>query len=60
MTSSEAQGFRDTPHAAAAVALRRWDDAAKDPTLKVAGVEEYTPYIVESLAIATAASRGAR
>jgi [1-hydroxy-2-(trimethylamino)ethyl]phosphonate dioxygenase len=60
MTSSEVQVFADSPHAAAAVALRRWDDAAKDPALEVAGVDEYIPFIEEALAPSTAAARSAR
>jgi gamma-butyrobetaine dioxygenase len=31
MTAAQAEEFRALPHAAAAVAVRRWDDAAKDP-----------------------------
>jgi phosphonate degradation associated HDIG domain protein len=57
MTSSEVQAFRNSPHAAAAVALRRWDDAAKDPTLQVAGVDEYIPFIKEALAPQSAPAR---
>jgi [1-hydroxy-2-(trimethylamino)ethyl]phosphonate dioxygenase len=60
MTSSEVQAFRESPHAAAAIALRRWDDAAKDPTLEVAGVDEYIPIIEGALAASTAAARSAR
>jgi phosphonate degradation associated HDIG domain protein len=60
MTSSEVQAFRDSPHALAAIALRRWDDAAKDPTLKVAGVDEYIPLLEEALEAGTAAARSAR
>src|SRR5262249_6372104 len=57
MTSSEVQAFRDSPHAVAAGALRRWDDAAKEPTLKVAGVDPYIPYIKEALAPESAPAR---
>ena len=60
MTDSEVQAFRDSPHAAAAIALRRWDDAAKDPTLAVAGVDAYISFIEEALAPTTAAARSAR
>ena len=60
MSSDEIQAFRDSPHAAAAIALRRWDDAAKDPTLVVAGVDEYIPFIEEALAPTKAAARSAR
>ncbi|WP_420347974.1 phosphonate degradation HD-domain oxygenase [Pelagibius sp.] len=33
-TAEEAQAFLARPHAEAAVALRRWDEAAKDPTME--------------------------
>jgi [1-hydroxy-2-(trimethylamino)ethyl]phosphonate dioxygenase len=60
MTASEVEAFRESPHAAAALALRRFDDAAKDPTLQVPGVDEYLPLIEEALATTTAAARSAR
>jgi gamma-butyrobetaine dioxygenase len=60
MTRGEIQAFRGSPHAAAAIALRRWDDAAKDPTLAVAGVDEYIPFIEEALAPGAAAAQSAR
>ena len=60
MTKREAQIFRESPHASAAVALRLWDDAAKDPTLEVAGLDEYLPYIEEALAAVTTAAQSAR
>jgi phosphonate degradation associated HDIG domain protein len=60
MTSSEVQAFRESPHAAAALALRRFDDAAKDPTLEVPGVDDYLPFIQEALATTTAAARSTR
>jgi predicted HD phosphohydrolase len=60
MTSSEVQAFRDSPHATAALELRRWDDIAKDPTLAVAGVDEYIPVITEALEAGTVAARNAR
>ena len=53
MTDDEVEAFRESPHAAAAVSLRRWDDAAKDPTLAVAGLEEYLPILEEALVRAT-------
>jgi [1-hydroxy-2-(trimethylamino)ethyl]phosphonate dioxygenase len=60
MTSHEVQAFRESLHAKGAVTLRRWDDAAKDPTLVVAGLDEYIPYIEEALAPSAAAARTAR
>jgi phosphonate degradation associated HDIG domain protein len=60
MTAGEVQAFRDSQHAAAAIALRRWDDAAKDPTLEVAGVDAYIPFIEEALRPGAAAARSER
>jgi gamma-butyrobetaine dioxygenase len=37
MTDAEAAAFAAGPHAAEAVAVRRWDDAAKDPAADVPG-----------------------
>lgn len=34
MTAAEVAGFAALPHAADAVAVRRWDDAAKDPAAR--------------------------
>lgn len=45
MSPDEAERFAAGPHAAAAVALRRCDDAAKVPGLAVAGIEEYVDAI---------------
>jgi [1-hydroxy-2-(trimethylamino)ethyl]phosphonate dioxygenase len=59
MTSEAVEAFRESSHADGAVALRRWDDAAKDPTLSVAGLDEYIPAIEEALATAAAAARRA-
>jgi gamma-butyrobetaine dioxygenase len=33
MTAAEAGAFETLPHARAAVAVRRWDDRAKDPAV---------------------------
>jgi gamma-butyrobetaine dioxygenase len=33
LTEAEARAFERLPHAESAVAVRRWDEAAKDPTL---------------------------
>ena len=43
LSSDEQAAFRAEPHWEAAVALRRWDDAAKVPGLAVPGVEHYRP-----------------
>ncbi len=60
MTDAEVEAFRRSPHAVGAVALRRWDDAAKDPTLCVAGLDDYIPTIEEALASAAPAARFTR
>jgi [1-hydroxy-2-(trimethylamino)ethyl]phosphonate dioxygenase len=60
MMGGEVEAFRESPHAAGAVALRRWDDAAKDPALSVAGLDEYIPTIEEALASAALAARFTR
>jgi gamma-butyrobetaine dioxygenase len=41
MTEAEAAAFAAGPHAADAVAVRRWDDAAKDPAADVPGFASY-------------------
>ena len=55
MTADEAERFAALPHAAAAVALRRWDDAAKVPDLDVPGLEHYIDCIAAALAQRVAA-----
>jgi phosphonate degradation associated HDIG domain protein len=50
MSAEEAEAFRRSPHGADAVALRRWDDAAKEPGLAVPGLEDYIPILAEVLA----------
>jgi gamma-butyrobetaine dioxygenase len=41
MDDPAASAFRNDPHAHDAVALRRWDDQAKDPTLAVPPLDTY-------------------
>ena len=41
MTEDEAAAFAEDPHAADAVAVRRWDDAAKDPAAEVPSFGRY-------------------
>ena len=48
-TSHEAELFAQEPQFAAAVALRRWDDAAKVPGLAVPGLEHYRAAIEAAL-----------
>jgi gamma-butyrobetaine dioxygenase len=48
MTADEALEFAARPHAAGAVAVRRWDDQAKDPAAEPPGFEHFRP-LLESL-----------
>jgi gamma-butyrobetaine dioxygenase len=48
MTAAEAAGFRSEPYADGAIAVRRWDDEAKDPSADVPGYDWYRP-LLESL-----------
>lgn len=41
MSAAEVRAFERSPHAEAAVALRRWDDAAKVPGLETPPLEEF-------------------
>ena len=45
MNPAEATAFAAGPYARPAVALRRWDEAAKDPDAKVPGFEHYRPLL---------------
>jgi len=45
MTAAEAARFAAVPYAADAVAVRRWDDAAKDPAADVPGFDAYRTLI---------------
>ena len=51
MTAAEAAAFAAGPYAADAVAVRRWDDAAKDPEADVPGFARYRP-LLEGLLLA--------
>jgi phosphonate degradation associated HDIG domain protein len=57
MATEEVRAFRESPHLADAVALRRWDDEAKDPELTVPGLESYVPTIEEALAASPSEGR---
>lgn len=50
MTPAEAEDFEGSPHAGDAVAVRRWDDAAKDPAAATQGFEHFRPLLVDLLA----------
>ena len=56
MTEAEAREFEALPYATDAVAVRRWDDQAKDPSADVPGFDRYRP-LLEGLA---ASERGTR
>ena len=45
MTPAEAAAFASGPYTADAVAVRRWDDAAKDPAADVPGFAWYRPLL---------------
>ena len=45
MTGAEAAAFAAGPHAADAIAVRRWDDTAKDPAADVPGFGAYRPLL---------------
>ena len=49
MTGAEAAAFAGQPYAADAVAVRRWDDAAKDPAADVPGFASYRPLLEDLL-----------
>ena len=49
MGAAEAAGFAARPYAADAVAVRRWDDAAKDPAADVPGFDSYRPLLTALL-----------
>jgi phosphonate degradation associated HDIG domain protein len=48
-SSAEAALFKAGPHADAAIALRRWDDEAKIPGLKLTALEHYRPILQAAL-----------
>jgi gamma-butyrobetaine dioxygenase len=47
MTDAEAREFAAHPYAADAVAVRRWDDQAKDPATVVPDFEHFRPLLAE-------------
>ena len=44
-TATEAAAFLARPYAEAAVALRRWDERAKDPDMLTPGLEDFRPVL---------------
>jgi gamma-butyrobetaine dioxygenase len=49
MTDAEAREFEREPHAADAIAVRRWDDEAKDPSADVPAFDHYRPLLASLL-----------
>jgi gamma-butyrobetaine dioxygenase len=49
MTDAEAGEFEREPHAADAIAVRRWDDQAKDPSADVPAFDHYRPLLASLL-----------
>jgi gamma-butyrobetaine dioxygenase len=45
MSEAEAREFEALPRAADAVAVRRWDDQAKDPSASAPGFEHFRPLL---------------
>ena len=45
MSEEELHDFRNHPHFEAAVRLRRWDEAAKDPHLQTPALEHFATYM---------------
>jgi gamma-butyrobetaine dioxygenase len=50
LTSAEAREFERLPYAEAAIAVRRWDEAAKDPSATTPTFEHFTPVLIRLLA----------
>jgi predicted HD phosphohydrolase len=57
MSDGEIEEFRASPHFSGAVLLRRWDEAAKVPGMRVAGVEDYATELSAAL-VAASQKRG--
>ena len=49
MTDAEVREFEREPHATDALAVRRWDDQAKDPSADVPDFEHYRPLLAALL-----------
>jgi phosphonate degradation associated HDIG domain protein len=52
MTDAQAREFEREPHAGDAIAVRRWDDEAKDPSADVPDFDHYRPLLASVLATA--------
>jgi [1-hydroxy-2-(trimethylamino)ethyl]phosphonate dioxygenase len=53
-SAEQAAAFRDRPYAEAAVALRRWDELAKDPEMKTPSLADFRPVLERALGAAGA------
>jgi gamma-butyrobetaine dioxygenase len=51
MDAGQAAAFEALPHAAAAVAVRRWDEAAKDPAVPGPPFEHFRPLLASLLRV---------
>lgn len=60
MGAHEIEGFRASPHFAAALALRGWDDEAKVPAAVVDGLDAYLEFIEAALRTSPHAKRERR
>lgn len=49
MTPAEARAFEANPQAGDAIAVRRWDDAAKDPAVVAPGFAHFRPLLADLL-----------
>lgn len=49
-SAAEAEAFLAKPYAQAAIALRRWDEAAKDPEMMTPALADFRPMIQRALA----------
>jgi gamma-butyrobetaine dioxygenase len=45
MSAQEANTFAELEHASAAVAVRRWDDSAKDPAMPTPAFDDFAPLL---------------
>jgi phosphonate degradation associated HDIG domain protein len=52
MADAEARDFEREPYGADAIAVRRWDDQAKDPSADVPGVDHYRSLLASLLSVA--------
>ena len=51
MDAAEAAAFEALPQAGAAVAVRRWDEAAKDPAVAVPPFDHFRPLLASLLRV---------